>query len=156
MKEKVLPKLLNLLSPVVHSWALFARQIGVPVICISQIRAANPSTGPSYLYMCLSQALEWWVTNHHNPTYEEIIAILDPKKGQKTPVMNRALAREVRKFMAKQQRGKFKLIRVGHLPSYYYWCLLLHIAIKHPSATSSAQGEWWMWSLVLLCFSFIM
>ena len=107
MKEKALPKLLNLLSPIVHSWALFARQIGMPSTQISLIRAANPVPGPNYLYTCFTKTLEWWVNNHHNPTYEAIIAILDPKRGQTTPVMNRILAEQVRKFMAKQQQGEF-------------------------------------------------
>ena len=106
MKEKALPKLLNLLSPIVRSWTLFARQIGVPVSQISLIRKVNPVSGPRYLYTCFTETLEWWVNNHHNPTYEAIIAILDPKRGQTTPVMNRTLARQVRKFMAKQQQGK--------------------------------------------------
>ena len=106
MEEKALPKLLNLLSPIVRSWTLFARQIGVPVSQISLIRKANPVSGPRYLYTCFTETLEWWVNNHHNPTYEAIIAILDPKRGQTTPVMNRTLARQVRQFMAKQQQGK--------------------------------------------------
>ena len=106
MKETALPKLLNLLSPIVHSWTIFARQIGVPASQIFVIRAANPVPGPNYLYTCFTETLEWWVNNHHNPTYEAIIAILDPKRGQMTPVMNRDLARQVREFMAKQQ-GEF-------------------------------------------------
>ena len=107
VKEEALPELLNLLSPVVPSWALFAKQIGVPASLVSQIRAANPPTGPSCLYTCLSQALQWWVDNHDNPTYEAIIAILDPKRGQKTPIMNRALARQVEESMAKEKQGEF-------------------------------------------------
>ena len=107
MKEKALPRLVSLLSPVVHSWASFAIQIGVPSVQVSQIRAANPQSGPSDLYICFTQALEWWVNNHHNPTYEAIIAVLDPEMGQTTPVMNRALASEVKRFMAKEQQGEF-------------------------------------------------
>ena len=42
---KALPKFLNILSPVVHSWTVFARQIGVPSSQISLIRAANPPAG---------------------------------------------------------------------------------------------------------------
>ena len=109
MKKEALPRLVNLLSPVVHSWKLFAEQIGVPTSQVSQIRALafNAPTGPSYLYTCLYQALMWWVANHHNPTYEAIIAVLDPEMGQTTPVMNRYLASEVKRFMAKEQQGEF-------------------------------------------------
>ena len=111
VEEKVLPKLVSLLSPVVHSWALFAMQIGVPLVQVSQIRAANPPSGPSDLYICFTQALEWWVNNHPNPTYEAIIAILDPEMGQTGPVMNRALASQVKRFMAKEQQGEWKEIQ---------------------------------------------
>ena len=106
MKEEALPRLLNVLSPMAHRhrWAIFARQIGVPASQVSQIRAANPPTGP---YTCLSQALEWWVNNHDNPKYETIIAVLDPEGRQTTPVMNRYLASQVKVFMAKQQQGEF-------------------------------------------------
>ena len=104
MKKNALPKLLNLLSPVASSWDLFAQQIGVPVAQISLIMAANPQTGLNYLYMYKSftQALEWWVANHNNPVYESMIAVLDPGIGKVTPVINRALASELREFMAKQ------------------------------------------------------
>ena len=111
VKEKALPKLVSLLSPVVHSWALFAIQIGVPIVQVSQIKAANPQSGPSDLYICFIQALEFWVNNHPNPTYEAIIAILDPKMGQTTPVMNRDLASQVKGFMAEEQQGEWKEIR---------------------------------------------
>lgn len=103
MKEEALPRLLNLLSPVVHSWGLFARQIGVPSVHISQIQAANPPVNATSLYRSLTHALDWWIVNHPNPTYELIISALDPNLGQATPVMNRALAREVRVFMAKER-----------------------------------------------------
>ena len=103
MKEGALPRLLNLLSPVVHSWGLFALLIGVPIVQISQIHAANPPTNPNSLYTSLTQALEWWINYHDNPTYEVIISVLDPKLGETTPVMNRALASQVRGFMAKEQ-----------------------------------------------------
>ena len=103
MKKEALPKLLNLLSPVVHSWDLFAQQIGVPSTQISQIKEANPQTGPNYLYRCFTQALEWWVANHDNPVYESIINVLDPGIGKVTPAMNRALANELREFVAKQR-----------------------------------------------------
>ena len=56
----------------------FKLQIGVPADQISQIKAVNPATNPSYLY------------------------VLDPKYGETTPVMNRALASQVREFMAKE------------------------------------------------------
>ena len=107
MKEEALPRLVNVLSPVVHTWEVFAVIIGVPSSQVSLIRAANPPTGPSHPYRCLSQALEWWVNNHDNPTYEAIIAVLDPEMGQTTPVMNRTLASEVKRFMAKEQQGEF-------------------------------------------------
>ena len=103
MKEGALPELLNLLSPVVHSWKLFAFQIGVPSDQISQIEAVKSSTNPTSLYTCLTQVLEWWRANHDNPTYEVIISCLDPKPGGATPVMNRALASDLREFVAKQQ-----------------------------------------------------
>ena len=103
VKEEALPRLLSLLSPVVHSWRLFALQIGVPMVQIAQIQATNPPTNPTSLYMSLAQALEWWIANHHNSTYEVIISVLDPKLDETTPVMNRALAGQVRGFMAKEQ-----------------------------------------------------
>ena len=134
MKEKAVPKLLSLLSPVVHSWTVFARQIGIPASLISQIRAANPPAGRSYLYTCFTQALEWWVNNHRNPTYEAIIAILDPKRGQTTPVMNRTLARQVRKFMVKEQQGhgEFQL----HLFDLAVYLLLLMSPPAHSCKAS--------------------
>ena len=97
--------LLSLLSPVVCSWDLFVQQIGVPPAQISQIKAGNPQTGPNYLYKCFTQALEWWIANHDNPVYERMIAVLDPGPGKVTPVMNRALAKELREFVA-EQRGE--------------------------------------------------
>ena len=103
MEKEALPKLLNLLSPVVHNWDLFVQQIGVPSDQISQIKAGYPQTGPSYLYRCFTQALEWWVANHDNPVYESMIDALDPGIGKVTPVMNRALARELREFTVKQR-----------------------------------------------------
>jgi hypothetical protein len=107
--EGALPSLLHLLSPVAHSWGLFAWQIGVPTAKISQIQAANPPTYHKSLYTSLTQALEWWTVHHHSPTYEVIISALDPKLGETTPVMNRALASQVREFMAKEQEKEFKL-----------------------------------------------
>ena len=109
MKEETLPRLLNLLSPIVHNWGMFALQIGVPPNQISQIRAVNPAANSSYLYTCLSQVLQWWIANHPSPTYEVFINVLDPKLGETTPVMNRALANQVREFMAKE---------IGEL---YFW-----------------------------------
>ena len=103
VKEGALPRLLSLLSPVVHSWRLFALQIGIPNVQISQIQAANPPTNPTSLYISLAQALQWWINNHDNPTYEVIISVLDPKFGEATPVMNKALASQVRGFMTKEQ-----------------------------------------------------
>ena len=103
MKREALPELLNLLSPVAHSWDLFAQQIGVPAAQISQIKAENPQTGPNCLYRCFACALEWWETNHDNPVYERMIDVLDPGIGKVAPVMNRVLASELRGFMAKQQ-----------------------------------------------------
>ena len=103
VKKEALPKLLNLLSPVVHSWDLFAQQIGVPSDVISQIKVATPQTGRNYLYKCFTQALEWWVANHDNPVYKSMIDTLDPGIGKMTAVMNRALARELREFIANQQ-----------------------------------------------------
>ena len=103
VKREALPKLLNLLSPVAHSWDLFALQIGVPSTQISLIKVANPQTGPSYVIKCFTQALEWWEANHYNPVYEKMIDVLDPGPGKLTLVMNRALACELRKFMAEQQ-----------------------------------------------------
>ena len=103
MKNEALPQLLNLLSPVACSWDLFVQQIGVPPTQISLIKAASPQTCPNYLYRCFTQALEWWVANHDNPVYESMICALDPEFGQVNPVMNRALARELREFVAEQQ-----------------------------------------------------
>ena len=95
--------LLNLLSPVACSWDLLAQQIGVPPAQISQIKVANPQTGPNYLHKCFAQALEWWVANHDNPVYEKMIDVLNPGPGRVTAIMNRALANELREFMAKQR-----------------------------------------------------
>ena len=86
------------------------------------------------------------MNNHHNSTYEAIIAILDPKRGQATPVMNRALARQVKQFIAKQQQDEFKQIHFIELAVYL---CLLYVAIKPPTTFSSVhgdlggQGEWW-------------
>ena len=99
MQKSALPKLLVILSPVVHNWSSFAGLIGVPSSQISVIEAANPR----YTVKCLSQSLDWWITNHCNPTYEAILAILDPKWGETTPLMNRDLAKEVKEFMTKEQ-----------------------------------------------------
>ena len=95
--------LLNLLSPVACSWDLFAQQIGVHPAQISQIKEANPQTGPNYFCRCFAQALEWWVANHDIPVYETMIDVLDPGPGKVTAVMNRALANELREFMDKQR-----------------------------------------------------
>ena len=103
MKKEALPKLLRLLSPVACCWDSFALQIGVPPAHISQIKVANPQTGPNYLYQCFTQALEWWQANHENPVYETMIDVLDPGPGKVSPAMNRALANELREFMAKQR-----------------------------------------------------
>ena len=105
MTKEVLTKFQNILIPVLHSWDLFAMQIGVSADKVSQIQAANARIGPNWLSTCLNEALEWWVANYSNPTYEVIIAVLDPEKGKMNPVMNRALAKEVKKFMAKEQGG---------------------------------------------------
>ena len=113
MKEGALPKLLTLLSPVVQSWDLFALQIGVPTVQISQIQAANHEM----LSTSLAQTLEWWIANHHDPTYEVIISALDPKLGETTPVMNRALASQVRELMAKEQ-GELSNC-TGMVPKFY-------------------------------------
>ena len=102
VKKEALSELLNLLSPVAHNWDLFVQQIGVPPTQIADIKAATPQTGPSDLYKCFTQALEWWVANHDNPTYESMIGTLDPEFGKATPVMNRILASELREFMAKR------------------------------------------------------
>ena len=102
VKKETLPRFLNLLSPVLHSWDLFVQQIGVPTDKISEINITNAHSGPNRLYMCFTQAMEWWVANHSNPTYEVIIAVLDPEMGQTTPVMNRTLAKEVKEFMTKE------------------------------------------------------
>ena len=99
MQKSALPKLLVILSPVVHNWSSFAGLIGVPSSQISVIEAANPR----HRVKCLSQSLDWWITNHCNPTYEAILAILDPKWGETTPLMNRDLAKEVKEFMTKEQ-----------------------------------------------------
>ena len=102
VKEKALPELLNILYPVSCDWELFAQQIRVPFDHISHIKAANPQAGPSY---CLSQALKWWQSNHDSPVYEIIIDVLDPGIGKVTPAMNRAVAKKVREYMAKQSES---------------------------------------------------
>ena len=102
MTKQALPRLQNLLSSVVASWGLFAQQIGVPTDKTDQIKAANAQIGPNWLSTCFTEALEWWVDNHRGPTYEVILAVLDPKEGEMNPAMNRALARKVRDFMARE------------------------------------------------------
>ena len=105
MKNEILPRLLTLLSPVIHSWDVFVQQIGVPADKVLEIKTANAHTSPSWLYTCLTEALRWWVANYSSPTYEVIIAVLEPEVGQTTPVMNRTLASEVKEFMAKEEGG---------------------------------------------------
>ena len=100
VRKETLPRVLNLLSPVLHSWDLFVQQIGVPTYKVSEIIAANANRGPNWLYTCFTQAMEWWVANYPSPLYEVIIAVLDPTMGQITPVMNRTLANDMRKFLA--------------------------------------------------------
>lgn len=105
VEESALPRLLRVLSPVVHSWSLFAKLIGVPSSQISSIEAENShhTPCPSYLFNCFSQSLEWWVAHDRNPTYETILAVLDPKRGKPTSLMNGDLAEQVKEFMAKEQ-----------------------------------------------------
>ena len=81
------------------------KQIGVPSEVVSQITTANARTSPEWLSTCFSQALAWWVANQRNPgaTYEVILAVLDPEGDEIGPLLNRALAREVKDFMIKQQ-----------------------------------------------------
>ena len=127
VEESALPRLLGILSPVVHSWSLFAGLIGVPSSQITLIEAANPHPSPSSLYNCFGQSLEWWIANHHDPTYETILAVLDPKWGETTPLMNRDLAKQVKDFMAKE-RGE--LVHKSHtsLPKWPVWCrLYMHV-----------------------------
>ena len=102
MKTETLPRFLNLLSPVLHSWDLFVQQIGVPTDKASEIQAANANSSPSWLLKCFTQAMEWWVANHSSPTYEVIMDVLET-----TPVMNRTLAKEVKEFMTKERGELF-------------------------------------------------
>ena len=120
VKKETLPRVVNLLSPVLHSWDLFVQQIGVPTDKVYEIRAANANSGPNWLYMCLTQAMEWWVINHCNPTYEVIIAVLDPEMGQTTPVMNRTLATQVKEFMAKEWSELLSIIAVISIFSFTF------------------------------------
>ena len=124
----------HLLSPVACSWELFAQQIGVPVAQLSQIKVANPQTGPNYIYKCFTQVLEWWVANHENPVYETMIDALDPGPGNTSPVMNRALARELREFMAKQRGEVHKMIsmikQLAEEQDYYCPLMFLHISVR--------------------------
>ena len=103
VKNEALLRLQNLLSPIEPSWDIFAQQIGVPNIVVTRIQTTHARTSPNWLATCFKEALEWWVANHRNPTYEVIIAVLDPKEGETNPAMNRALARKVRRFMAGEQ-----------------------------------------------------
>ena len=98
--------LLNLLSSVLHSWDLFVEQIGVPSTKVSEICTANIFT-PALIGFSHALSMRWesWVANCH-PTYEAIIAVLDPKPGQTNPVMNRGLVCDVKEFIAKEQ-GEF-------------------------------------------------
>ena len=100
VKDEAFPELLNILYPVASKWELFVQQIGVPHVQITHIKAANPLADPS---ICLSHALKWWQSNHDSPVYEIIIDVLDPGIGEVTPAMNKAVAKKVREFMAKQQ-----------------------------------------------------
>ena len=98
------------------SWNLFAQQIGVPSDQITLIKATTPQSGPTYFYLCFIQALEWWEANHDNPVYEIMIDALDPGIGKVTPVMNTALASELREFMAEQQGESSTVTIIGHWP----------------------------------------
>lgn len=84
------------------NWNLFAQQIGVPHTTVTNIETTNARTGPNWISTCFQQALQWWVDNGRNPTYEVIIGVLDPPGGEMTPVMNRRLAGKVREFMREQ------------------------------------------------------
>ena len=111
--KEALPKLQNLLNPILASWSLFAVQVGVPPDVVSQIETANARTSPNWLSMCLMQALQWWVANHRSPTYEAILAALDPKEGEMTPVMNRRLATKVREFMTGEKGlASFRVVKI--------------------------------------------
>ena len=103
VRKEVLTRLQNLLDPIVANWSLFAQQIGVPYTKITQIQTVNARIGPTWISTCLQQALEWWVENGRSPTYEAIIATLDPPGDEMTPVMNRRLAGRVREFMARER-----------------------------------------------------
>ena len=108
MKKEALPKLLTILYPVACKWELFVQQMGVPWDQISLIKTANPQADPSY---CLNLALHWWlsnypspgyeVSNYSSPVYEIMIDVLDP--GSDTSTMNKALAKNVREFITKEQ-----------------------------------------------------
>ena len=100
VKDEAFPELLNILYPVASKWESFAQQIGVPFVQLTHIKAANPQADPS---ICLSHALKWWQSNHDSPVYEIIIDVLDPGIGKVTPAMNKALAKKVREFLAKQK-----------------------------------------------------
>ena len=106
VRKENIPKLLNLLSPVVDRWDLLVQQIGVPLDQTSQIKLENPQSGAGYLYRCFTQSLKWWVENHDSPVYESIIDVLDPGSDKMTPVMNKDLADELRKFVVTNQRGE--------------------------------------------------
>ena len=95
MEKEALTELQDVLLPaLLDSWDSFGQQIGVPADVISQIRRKIIPIRPKWLYKLLGlfrsfpasrnevgfkETLEWWVTNHHNPTYEAIIAVLRNK-----------------------------------------------------------------------------
>ena len=112
VEESALPRLLGVLSPVVHNWSLFAKLIGVPSAQIALIEAANPHPSPSSLYNCLDQSLQWWIANYPDPTYKIILAVLDPKRGETSPLMNRELAIQVKQFLAHEQG---ELLYMSHI-----------------------------------------
>ena len=105
VKNEALLRLQNLLSTMEPSWDIFTQQIGVPNIVVTRIQTTHARTSPNWQSTCFTEALKWWVANHRNPTYEVIIAVLDPKEGEMNPIMNRALAKKVREFMAGEQGG---------------------------------------------------
>lgn len=105
MQVEALPKLFSLISVIASNWKLFSLQIGVPHYEILQIQARTPGS----MYTCFNQALQWWIDNVDNPVYESIIDTLE----NHPPVMNRALASKVKKFMAEQQGEPFTVVNIS-------------------------------------------
>ena len=84
------------LQPIAARWESFSEQIGIPKYEVDKI-GASVGAGSDRVSKCLSDAMTWWLNNSPNPTYENIIDVLEG------PVVTvKRLAGEIReKFIGK-------------------------------------------------------